>query len=192
MATSDSSKTELNRQPKIMIKGKHVALTPLVAADLPVMFEWINDREQVLFNAPYRPVSETQHAAWFEAIQRQRDTVSFSIRLLKRGNLIGSCQLHNINPVHRTAELQIRLGVAKEQGHGYGTEAVRLLLNFAFKDLNLNRVGLHVLVTNEAALRVYEKVGFVQEGVLRKAAHIDGKYVDIAVMGILREEHDGR
>jgi len=175
-----------------MLKGKHIVLAPLVAADLPVMFRWINEREQVLFNAPYRPVSEAEHATWFETIQRQMNTVIFGIRLLKGDILIGSCQLHGINPVHRTAELQIRLGEARERGRGYGTEAVRLLLDFAFKDLNLLRVSLQVLITNEAALRLYEKVGFVREGVLRKAAHIDGNQVDLAVMGILRDEYVGR
>ena len=177
---------------EVALKARHVALTPLVAADIPVMFKWINNREQVLFNAPYRPVSDGQHAAWFEAIQQQKDTVIFGIRLLKKGNLIGSCQLRSINPIHRTAELQIRLGEIREGRQGYGTEAIRLLLDFAFKDLNLYRVSVHVFVTNEAALRLYEKVGFVREGVLRKAAYIDGQHVDMAVMGILREEHVGR
>lgn len=189
MATSNRKETELTRRRKVMLRGERVLLAPLVAADLPVMFEWINDREQVLFNAPYTPVSEAQHKAWFDAIQQQKDTAIFGIRLLKGGALIGTCQLHNINSVHRTAELQIRLGEKKERGRGYGTEAVSVLLDFAFKDLNLNRVYLHVFATNEAALRVYEKVGFVREGVLRKAAHIDGDYVDIVVMGILRDEY---
>ena len=68
-------------------------------------------------------------------------------------------------------------------------EAVRLLLDFAFRDLNLHRVYLHVFDTNAAAIRIYEKVGFVREGVLRQAAHIDGRYVDVMVMSILREEY---
>ena len=93
--------------------------------------------------------------------------------------------------VHRSAELQIRLGEAAERGQGYGTEVVRLLLDFAFKDLNLHRVYLHVFSTNTAVIRVYEKVGFVREGLLRKAAHINGAYVDVLVMGILREEYVG-
>lgn len=192
MATSKRKENKLIRQLKVMLRGEHVALTPLMVDDLPVMFGWINDREQVLLNAPYRPVGEAQHKAWFDAIQQQKDAVFFGIRLLKRGNLIGTCQLHSINSVHRTAELQIRLGEAGERGRGYGTEAVRLLLDFAFKDLNLNRVHLHVFATNGMALRVYEKVGFVREGLLRKAAHIDGEYVDVVVMGIVREEHVGR
>jgi methionyl-tRNA formyltransferase/ribosomal protein S18 acetylase RimI-like enzyme len=165
-----------------MLKSAHVALTPLTLDDLPVMFEWINNREQVPFNAPYKPVHEDRHRTWFEAIQQRNDLLIFGIRLLETDKPIGLCQLHSINWVHRSAELQIRLGDAVEHGHGYGTEAVRLLLDFAFKDLNLRRVHLHVFSTNTAAIRVYEKVGFVREGVLRKAAYVDGEYLDVVVM----------
>jgi RimJ/RimL family protein N-acetyltransferase len=175
-----------------MDKSTHIALTPLTADDLPALWQWINDREQVLTNAAYRPVSKEQHEEWFEAQQRSRNSVIFGIRLVETNQLIGSCQLHTINHVHRKAELQIRLGDAYERGKGYGTEAVRLLLDFAFKDLNLRRVYLEVFSTNEAAIKVYEKVGFVREGVLRQAAYIDGEYLDILMMGILLEEYLGK
>src|SRR5690242_19788029 len=138
---------------RTMLKGKHVALSSISAADLPVMLRWINDREQVLLNAPYRPVGETGHMAWFEAVQRRNETVILGIRLLKSGDLIGSCQLHSIHAIHRSAELQVRIGEVKERRHGYGSEAVELLLGFGFRDLNLHRVQLHVWVTNEPALR---------------------------------------
>jgi|SRR5262249_51393120 len=175
-----------------MLKGRDIVLTPLIADDSPTMFAWINDRQDVLFNAPYRPVSEPEHAAWFHAVQQRADTVIFAIRLTKKGTLVGSCQLHSISPVHRTAELQIRLGEPTARRQGYGTEAARLLLDFAFNDLGLGRVSLRVFASNEAALRTYEKVGFVREGVLRKAAYIDGHHEDVVIMGILREEHGGR
>jgi RimJ/RimL family protein N-acetyltransferase len=170
------------------VRGEHLALTPLSVGDLPVMFRWINDRSEVLWNAPYRPVTEAQHAEWFETIQRRKNAVTFGIRLLDTQSLIGSCQLHSINDIHRSGELQIRLGESEDRGHGYGTEAVQLLLDFAFKDLNLRRVYVHVLATNGRALRLYEKVGFLHEGTLREAAHIDGRYVDIVLLGILRDE----
>jgi RimJ/RimL family protein N-acetyltransferase len=174
-----------------MLKSERIALAPLRPDDVPALLAWINDREQVLFNAPYRPVPEGQHRAWFESIQQRPDVVIFGIRLLETDQLIGSCQLHSIQPVHRHAELQIRLGEAAQRGRGYGTEATRLLLAFAFKDLNLRRVFLHVFSTNLPALRMYTKVGFRQEGVLRKAAYIDGQEVDVVVMAILREEYAG-
>jgi RimJ/RimL family protein N-acetyltransferase len=174
-----------------MLKTAQVVLTPVTDDDLPVMLNWINDREQAIFNAPYKPVSPRQHQEWFESVQRRSDMQLFGVRLSDTGELIGTCQLHSINKVHRSAELQIRLGQVQQRGKGYGTEAVRLLLEFAFKDLNLHRVNLHVFSTNQAAIRVYEKVGFAREGLLRSAAYINGEYVDVLVMGILQNEYAG-
>jgi RimJ/RimL family protein N-acetyltransferase len=171
-----------------MLLSTRIALTPLRESDLPLLFRWINDRELVTLNAPYKPVSEQQHRAWFEDIQKRRDTRIFAIRLLENDVLVGTCQLHTIDLVHRAAELQIRIGDGQHRGRGIGTEAVRLLLGFAFEDLDLHRVYLHVFASNQPALRLYEKVGFRREGVLREAAHIEGKYVDVVVMGILRSE----
>lgn len=113
--------------------------------DSSILFKWNNDREQVHFNAPYKPVHEIQHRTWFESIQQRNDIVIFAIRLQQSGELIGSCQLHHINTIHRSAEMQIRLGDISKRGLGYGTKATNLLLNFAFNDLNLYRVYLHVL-----------------------------------------------
>lgn len=175
-----------------MFKSARIALAPVTHDDLAAMFGWINDRDHVLSNAPYKPISESQHEEWFAAVRQRTDLVLFAIRLLETSKLIGSCQLHNISEIHRNAELQIRLGDASERGKGLGTEAVKLLLSFAFNDLNLHRVYLHVFKTNTAAIRSYEKAGFVREGVLRQAAHINGDYVDVLVMGVLREEHAGK
>jgi RimJ/RimL family protein N-acetyltransferase len=166
-----------------------ILLAPLRNEDQAALFSWINDRALRLMNAPYRPVHAEEHRAWFEALPRRSELAIFGIRLAETDRLIGSCQLHGIHAVHRSAELQIRIGEAGERGKGYGVEAIRLLLDFAFKDLNLHRVYLHVFADNSAAIRCYQKAGFVREGLLRQAAHIDGRYVDIAVMAILRGEH---
>jgi RimJ/RimL family protein N-acetyltransferase len=165
-----------------------VTLGPLLDGDLPVLFEWINDPEQVHWNSAYRPVSETDHRAWFEAIRHRADVTIFGIRTLPEKRLIGSCQLRNIDPVHRNAELQIRIGEVGERGQGHGTEAVRQLLRFGFHELNLHRIYLNVFGHNAAAISAYEKAGFKREGVLREAAHVDGHYVDVIVMSVLRHE----
>ena len=173
-----------------MLRSNSIQLKELSQEDSPVIFEWINDRETVLYNSPYKPISEIQHKTWFENIQNRNDIFIFGIYEIKTDKIIGTCQLHSINWIHRNAELQIRLGNKGNRGKGYGSEAVRLLLDFAFRDLNLYRIYLHVFQTNTNAIHVYEKVGFKKEGLLRKAAHIDGKYVDVIFMGILREEYE--
>jgi RimJ/RimL family protein N-acetyltransferase len=174
-----------------MSQQPEIKLSPLIADDAPALFAWINDRDQVLFNAPYKPVSEPQHAEWLAAVVSRRDAVIFAIRTVSGNTLIGTCQLHSINPVHRSAELQIRIGAEEARGKGYGKNAVRLLLRFAFVDLNLHRVMVHVFADNDRAIRLYESTGFRREGTLRDAAFINGRYVDVIVMGILETERNG-
>lgn len=173
-----------------MTGSNKIKLKEISEKELPIIFEWINDRETVLHNGPYKPISNFQHKNWFENIQNRNDIFIFGIYEIKTDKIVGTCQLHSVNWIHRNAELQIRLGNKDNRGKGYGSEAVRLLLNFAFKDLNLYRIFLNVFQTNTNAIHVYEKAGFKKEGLLRKAAHIDGKYVDVILMGILREEYE--
>ena len=172
-----------------MRRGMLVELSPLTDADSETMLRWINERDLVLLSSAYRPVDEVAHREWFDSIRRRQDVAIFGIREREGGRLIGSCQLLAISPTHRKAELQIRIGEAEARGRGYGREAVGLLLDYAFKDLNLHRVELTVLDGNDPAIRLYEGAGFVREGTLRQGAYIDGSYFDVIFMGILRDEH---
>jgi RimJ/RimL family protein N-acetyltransferase len=86
--------------------------------------------------------------------------------------------------------LQIKL-LPEFWSKGYGTFAVTHLLNYAFRDLNLNRVYLYVFENNERAIRLYRKVGFVREGLMRQSEYINGTYISLIVMGLLRDECEG-
>lgn len=171
-----------------MLKTHKIVLKSIQSEDLPLLFEWINEREQIINNSSYKPVSAVEHQEWFHAIQQRKDMFIFGIYSLESKKLIGSCQLHSIQTVHRNAELQIRIGDVQERGRSYGTDALKLLLDFAFKDLNLHRVYLHVFSSNDTALHVYKKLGFTHEGTLRQSAFINGNYVDVFVMGLLQSE----
>lgn len=175
-----------------MLKSKYIYLSPLKNEDVTSLFSWINNRDQVLLNAPYEPVHENQHSVWLKHIQKRNDVVIWGVRLQKNEELIGTCQLHNIHWIHRTAELQIHIGNKEHQGKGYGSEVVELLLTFAFCDLNLHRVNLYVFETNIEAIRMYERTGFIKEGMMRKAGYINGKWVNILILGILSEEFKKR
>lgn len=172
------------------MQGEHVQLRPLRREDSALLYQWIVDRELLILNAPYLPVSQPDHEAWIESMLVKRtDLVLFVIEDLATDHAIGTCQLFNINWVHRNAELQIRIGDNGSRSKGWGSEAIKLLVNFGFKDLNLHRIYLHVFATNERAIRAYKKCGFVREGALREAAHINGEFVDVLCMGRLRNEH---
>ena len=169
-----------------MLRGERIMLAPLRDEDSRTLFGWINDREDVLLSAPYKPVHAADHAQWFEAIRGRDDVVIFAIRTLDDDRLIGSCQLHSIDHRSRSAELQIRLGEPDARGQGLGSEALGLLMRHGFDDLNLHRIWLRVFATNERAIGAYEKAGFDVEGRLRDGAYVDGNYADVVVMARLR------
>ncbi len=171
-----------------MLFGQHIRLAPLRAEDSETLFGWINDRPLTIYSAAYHPVDDLSHQSWFGAVTKKSSVAIFAIRRVSDDALIGTCQLHSIHPVFRSAEMQIRIGNTGDQSKGCGTEAVRLLLSHAFRDLNLQRVDLHVLASNARAIRVYEKCGFQREGVKRRAAWIDNAWHDLIIMSILREE----
>lgn len=169
------------------MRAEQIRLRPVKHEDRPLLYEWITDRSLLIFNAPYYPVSEADHDRWFECMLTKRsDLVFFMIERLSDGQTIGSCQLMNINWVHRSAELQIRIGETGAQGQGAGSEVVRLLCEFGFNDLNLHRIYLQVFATNTRAISVYEKNSFVREGLLREAVHIDGQWGDVTCMARLK------
>ncbi len=176
-----------------------VLLRPVIDADSDLLFGWINDHDLVVFNAPFREVSRPEHDAWFSRIQSRNDVAFFMIEDTESGKAIGSCQLLNIHSVHRSAELQIRIGSTTSQNRGSGSEAVRQLIAYGFSKLELHRIAaygfsklelhriaLHVFATNQRAIRVYEKNGFVREGLLRQAACIDGQWLDVVCMARVR------
>ena len=149
-----------------------------------MLYEWITNRELVILNSPYWPVSDVDHDTWIESmLARRSDLVIFVIED-ETGKTIGTCQLTNINWVHRSAELQIRIAPGA-QGRGLGTLAIEQLCEFGFRDLGLHRINLHVWATNHRAIRVYEKAGFQREGLLREAAFVDGRFEDVIVMSLV-------
>jgi len=173
-----------------MFRSENVYLDGLRISDSELLFKWINNRDLVLWNNNYSPIHEPDHFEWFDAIRKKEDVRIFAIRQKNDRKLIGTCQLFAINFINRSAELQIRIGDIAEQGKGFGTEAVKLLLKFGFKDLNLHRIYLHVFENNVRAIKIYNKVGFKKEGVLKDAEFIDGKYLNVIPMSILENDYN--
>jgi RimJ/RimL family protein N-acetyltransferase len=169
-----------------MLNGKQVILTSLRPGDSETLFKWINDPELVRNNAPFAPVHYPNHRSWFESVASRANTYIFAIRA--NDVLIGTCQLFDVHPVHRSAEFQIRIGDSNFRGRGYGTDAVRTCLRFAQSDAGLHSVWLRTFANNEPAIRCYEKAGMTRCGVLREFAFIDGAWVDVAFFQVVFQE----
>ncbi len=169
--------------------GDLVRLAPLDRANLPAFKRWFRDYEvQRFLGMVPVPYTDEREEEWFEQAVRAVDQYNFSIRTLAEDVLIGNCGLFNISAKNHSAEFGIVIGEKECWGKGYGTDATRAMLRFAFQELNLNRVGLMVFSFNVRAIRAYEKAGFVQEGCLRQALFREGAYHDEVLMSVLREE----
>ena len=162
-----------------------ILLTAPVPADSPTLFKWINDPQLVRFNSLFSPVSWEQHSAWFAALNQTAAKRLLVIRDREGGPPIGTIQLIDIHPVHRSAELTVRIGSDDHRGVGLGSTALDLACRYGFESLSLNRIWLRVFATNGRAIRAYEKVGFQREGVMRQACRMDEEWVDMVVMARL-------
>jgi RimJ/RimL family protein N-acetyltransferase len=174
-----------------LLVGPNVRLTALGSDDLPVLERWYQDAEFLrLFDAvPAAPRALCALREWLEERRRARDSFLFGVRLHDGDELIGVVELDGILWNQQVSWLSIGIGDALRRGHGYGAEALRLALDFAFRELNLHRVQLTVFSYNTAAIALYEKLGFQREGAYREFLHRDGLRYDMYLYGLLRHEY---
>jgi UDP-4-amino-4,6-dideoxy-N-acetyl-beta-L-altrosamine N-acetyltransferase len=172
-----------------MIYGLKTRLRRIERADIPTFVRWFGDPKVRQFLMLNRPISVAEEERWFESQLVDPGTELFAIETAE-GVHIGNIGLHDIDWLHRRAELGIVIGEREFWNQGYGSDAVRTLLGFAFREMNLHRVHLRVFEDNVRALRVYEKCGFQHEGCLRQAVYRQGRYCDEYLMGILSHEFE--
>lgn len=170
-----------------MLKGERVTLRALRRSDTEILHGYWSDLD-VATRASNRPprthtVEATQ--AMFDDFAKQDDMVRFVIEI--EDEVVGDCSMHDIDTHNKACEVGIAIG-RPHWSKGYGQEALRLLVDFAFKHHNMNRVALEVLADDPRAVGCYRKVGFVEEGRLRQRDWRDGAYHDVLIMGILRDE----
>ena len=135
-----------------------------------------------------RPRSEDELARWLEETQKNPRTFSFAIRRLEDDALLGVINIEDILWPHAVGWLSISIGDRANWGKGYGGEAMRLVLDYAFRELNLHRIQLTVFEYNARAILLYEKLGFRREGVYREFMQRDGKRYDMYLYGLLSRE----
>ena len=178
---------------KIFLQSKNVILSPIdpFLDDLSDYKGWINDQNSDVF---------TQHAVFPHTSAKLND---FSISRAGSDNVlwlgiwvkpelkhVGNIDISNIDWVNRTGTFNILVGNTSFQGKGLGYEASHLILNHGFNKLNLERIGLGVHENNDQAVRLYNKIGFKQEGVSRNAMKVGKKRYNTLQMGLLSEEYN--
>ena len=180
---------DIVRMNNHFLRGCLVCLTaPHSETDAETVARWSRDTEyhRLADNDPAYPLAGRQAKEWLE--RNSPSKFDFMIRTLKDDRLIGGIGLWVESWANGEAWTGIGIGDRGYWGNGYGTEALRLLLQFAFDELNLQRVSLGVFAYNPRAIRSYEKAGFRREGLVRGDCRRDGQRWDTVYMGILREE----
>jgi RimJ/RimL family protein N-acetyltransferase len=160
--------------------------------DAEALARWSQDSEfdRLLNSEAALPFVAKRVTEEIEREEVRNDHYVFSIRTLSDDLLIGWISLEGIQWSHSTAWVGIGIGERDCWGKGYGTDAMRVLLRFAFEELDLFRVNLNVFEYNTRGIRSYEKAGFTAEGRVRRYLNRTGRRWDIVYMGILRQEWD--
>lgn len=178
-----------------MLTGKRIKLRPLRQEDLIHTMNWRNDPEikASTMMHPF-PVSLELEEDWFSGLQNTGNrAVWFAIEFIDSDAPIGFIFLNNIRWVERNCCLGILIGEKTQQGSGIGKEAMDLLIDYAFKALNLRKISLEVRTDNKAALLLYEKIGFRKEGTLKDHYYSAGKYHDALILSLFNTGlSDGR
>lgn len=170
--------------------GRKIILRPLVEKDINRNYlTWINDPQVTKYmETGIFPTTLKELKDFYIKIKQSKSDIIFAICDKKTNKHIGNIKLGGINWIHRFADLGIMIGEKAYWSKGYGQEACRLVLEYAFKRLNLNKVILGVYETHEPAIKMYRKVGFKIEGKIKRLLNYKGQYVDKIIMGIDRKK----
>lgn len=170
--------------------GDRIYLSPRNSEDIEKFTEWLNDFETTDYlGRSGAIITLDMEKKYLE--DHIHEEATFAIVTLDEDKLIGTVSIENINHINRNGTLGVFIGDKEYRNNGYGTEAIRLILEYGFKYLNLNNIKLDLMEFNERALACYKKCGFKEYGRRRKSHFINGKYYDTISMDILAEEYNG-
>lgn len=165
-------------------------LRELNKEDIVVINSWRADKNLIdNLGAPFRYINEEVDFKWFENYMANRNSTIRCSILDENNQIVGLVSLTNIDRFNQTAIFHIMIGNPLNRSKGAGRHATQEMLKHAFLDMNLNRIELSVLEDNTKALSLYEKVGFIAEGVKRQATFKNGTFINMVIMSMLKEDY---
>jgi len=173
-----------------MIEGERVQLRAMTINDADDVVRWRNDPFVIDHLFDDKPPTRADHVQWFQKMIVRSDRHEFIIIERATQRSIGTIGLSDIDRTNRRAEYGILIGASDARGKGYAHEASELILAYAFNELKLHRVFLHVFTDNLAAIKLYKQLGFQIEGILRGHVCKRGVFRDVIAMAIL--DHEGQ
>ena len=174
-----------------MIIGKKISLFAVERKDLNILQVWRNNPKFRKYFREHRELNMTQQEIWFEEkVVKDPSTLMFSIKRNKDEMLLGCCGFVYINWLHRHADLSLYIGYkgAYIDQEGYADESCKLLLQYGYNELCLNKVWSELYEFDEKKIALYTKLGFRQDGQLRQNYWYDGKWWDSMILSLLEAE----
>ena len=171
-----------------MLRSERVTLRPMRQEDIPRQHDFNQDIALYGLDSDLPQVSPMERAQSFYEWWTKPDDDMAPFAIEADGEYIGNCCLMNLKNRNGSLELGIVIGDRAYLGRGYGREATRLLLDYGFRYLGARRIVLTTHAKNERAIRCYQACGFVEDGRPRQVIWLEGEYVDLVDMSILREE----
>ncbi len=174
--------------------GKRVRLRPPRPDDADLFAQTADDteRDRLSWEVQF-PFNPQRYRRWMEkdleSGKDPGDNRQLRIETLA-GEMVGSINLHGSHPRHRTAEIGLGLHSRAYEGKGYASEATRLLLRFAFRELDYAKINLEVYAFNPRAIVLYEHLGFRHEGRVRSLIYSNGERWDALMMGMTRADYE--
>ena len=165
-----------------------ISIRKFERTDIPKKVEWINNPENNQFLHYDIPISVDGTEKWFDS--HINDMNRFDAVMEADGVPVGTIGLLSIDRKNSKAEYYVAMGETAYKGKGVAKEASRLILQYGFEELGLNRIYLFTEIDNIAAQMLFEKVGFTREGIIRQDIISHGKYVDRVAYGYLKEDWD--
>ncbi|MCF1594378.1 GNAT family N-acetyltransferase [Streptomyces muensis] len=173
---------------KPTLTGDKTVLRPFTGADADTMWEIIEDPEVERFTfAPDNELTPERVRSWYGSLAGRTDRLDLAVTDRATGELVGEVVLYEWNPHAHSCTFRTLIG-PRGRDRGIGTEATRLIVGYGFEQLGLHRIQLEAYRHNHRALRVYEKVGFVTEGIRREAQTRNGQWLDEVLMAVLDHE----
>ena len=172
--------------------GRQIYLSPISKEDISAEYvSWLNDKDVCRDNSHATfPNNIEKTISYVDSVSRSNSEVVLAIRWKKNDEHIGNISLQRINWVNRSAELAIIIGNKKYWNKGVGTEAYKLMIDYAFERLNLNRISSGQTLRNTGMINVCIKCGMKEEGIARESMFKEGEYLDTVTYSILSKEYE--
>lgn len=171
------------------LEGKQIYLRPFSKADISIWFDWFNDplvTEHM--NKGGFPNTELTQEEYFNYLSRSKQDIQLAIVLKENDQLIGIIGIHKIDWIHRCGDIGIVIGDRTQWGKGLATEAISLIVKHAFTKINLHKLTAGMSSSDIGSKKCFEKNGFILEGTRRKHFFYKNEYVDVYMLGLLKEE----